>query len=120
MRRSFERPLASSRRQPCASLGGVRSEPPWNASRPPWRSEEHTSELQSQSNLVCRLLLAKKKIPAPKLFHVLAPRSPPASRQGFGTARINSSVLRRGTRVIIMPSATPPTSVADCSEGWLT
>src|SRR2546430_6651853 len=30
------------------------------------RSEEHTSELQSQSNLVCRLLLEKKKkkIPA--------------------------------------------------------
>src|SRR2546430_13076585 len=25
----------------------------------PWRSEEHTSELQSQSNLVCRLLLEK-------------------------------------------------------------
>src|SRR2546430_9231073 len=32
------------------------------------RSEEHTSELQSQSNLVCRLLLEKKK-----------PRSPSAS-----------------------------------------
>src|SRR2546430_12622760 len=30
-----------------------------------WRSEEHTSELQSQSNLVCRLLLGKKK----KLIH---------------------------------------------------
>src|SRR2546430_4506457 len=28
----------------------------------PLRSEEHTSELQSQSNLVCRLLLEKKKI----------------------------------------------------------
>src|SRR2546430_11682314 len=27
----------------------------------PARSEEHTSELQSQSNLVCRLLLEKKK-----------------------------------------------------------
>src|SRR2546430_8974417 len=27
------------------------------------RSEEHTSELQSQSNLVCRLLLEKKKHP---------------------------------------------------------
>src|SRR2546430_8515772 len=27
------------------------------------RSEEHTSELQSQSNLVCRLLLEKKKKP---------------------------------------------------------
>src|SRR2546427_4510750 len=29
----------------------------------PSRSEEHTSELQSQSNLVCRLLLEKKKNP---------------------------------------------------------
>src|SRR2546430_7762948 len=29
------------------------------------RSEEHTSELQSQSNLVCRLLLEKKKIAQP-------------------------------------------------------
>src|SRR2546427_5468518 len=29
------------------------------------RSEEHTSELQSQSNLVCRLLLEKKKIHNP-------------------------------------------------------
>src|SRR2546430_8024729 len=29
--------------------------------REPARSEEHTSELQSQSNLVCRLLLEKKK-----------------------------------------------------------
>src|SRR5438270_7236888 len=28
---------------------------------PSQRSEEHTSELQSQSNLVCRLLLEKKK-----------------------------------------------------------
>src|SRR2546427_6331178 len=28
----------------------------------PRRSEEHTSELQSQSNLVCRLLLEKKTI----------------------------------------------------------
>src|SRR5256885_5409400 len=27
-----------------------------------WRSEEHTSELQSPCNLVCRLLLEKKKI----------------------------------------------------------
>src|SRR3989475_6761874 len=31
------------------------------AIRPGPRSEEHTSELQSQSNLVCRLLLEKKK-----------------------------------------------------------
>src|SRR2546430_9776332 len=31
------------------------------------RSEEHTSELQSQSNLVCRLLLEKKKTTAGSL-----------------------------------------------------
>src|SRR2546430_4916176 len=38
--------------------------PPWRPatiSCPVRRSEEHTSELQSQSNLVCRLLLEKKK-----------------------------------------------------------
>src|SRR2546430_4294699 len=38
-------------------------------SSPASRSEEHTSELQSQSNLVCRLLLEKKKI-RNQLFHV--------------------------------------------------
>src|SRR2546427_6500275 len=37
--------------------GGAYANPPYEA----WRSEEHTSELQSQSNLVCRLLLEKKK-----------------------------------------------------------
>src|SRR5256886_5910188 len=34
---------------------------PAEAARVSPRSEEHTSELQSQSNLVCRLLLEKKK-----------------------------------------------------------
>src|SRR2546430_9675170 len=33
----------------------------WPPAYEPARSEEHTSELQSQSNLVCRLLLEKKK-----------------------------------------------------------
>src|SRR2546428_3765263 len=33
----------------------------WFASRAEQRSEEHTSELQSRSDLVCRLLLEKKK-----------------------------------------------------------
>src|SRR5256885_15780638 len=36
-----------------------RAAPPAPAGR--WRSEEHTSELQSPCNLVCRLLLEKKK-----------------------------------------------------------
>src|SRR2546430_9989948 len=46
------------------------------------RSEEHTSELQSQSNLVCRLLLEKKKIKSNAHDHGPAARlsreSPPA------------------------------------------
>src|SRR2546430_8319558 len=42
------------------------------------RSEEHTSELQSQSNLVCRLLLEKKKNNHENLSssrHMTLPRS---------------------------------------------
>src|SRR6478736_8773124 len=43
----------------CGAASGRRSRPPRIAR--PRRSEEHTSELQSQSNLVCRLLLEKQK-----------------------------------------------------------
>src|SRR2546430_6933491 len=43
------------------------------------RSEEHTSELQSQSNLVCRLLLEKKKTPiANSQPYVFTCRDPPS------------------------------------------
>src|SRR5260370_30731352 len=35
-----------------------------------FRSEEHTSELQSHLNLVCRLLLDKKNHPPPRALHV--------------------------------------------------
>src|SRR5207302_6065213 len=48
-----------------------------NSSRlqaPAFRSEEHTSELQSRENLVCRLLLEKKKKNLPQWIH---PRTPP-------------------------------------------
>src|SRR2546430_10131224 len=45
-----------------AADGGLRGRrAPCDAARLRRRSEEHTSELQSQSNLVCRLLLEKKK-----------------------------------------------------------
>src|SRR2546430_6078846 len=37
------------------------------------RSEEHTSELQSQSNLVCRLLLEKKNRPKIGFKNISAP-----------------------------------------------
>src|SRR5205085_3802933 len=48
----------------CLSTGralGVRSTISCGTACSRLRSEEHTSELQSQSNLVCRLLLEKKK-----------------------------------------------------------
>src|SRR2546427_8880213 len=48
-----------------AARSALMVQPPARGTRtvivPASRSEEHTSELQSQSNLVCRLLLEKKK-----------------------------------------------------------
>src|SRR2546430_9547793 len=49
---------APSRRRPAPAAARGRAP---DSRRRPARSEEHTSELQSQSNLVCRLLLEKKK-----------------------------------------------------------
>src|SRR2546427_6931210 len=43
----------------------------------PGRSEEHTSELQSQSNLVCRLLLEKKKKHKDRVAQRLRHNEPP-------------------------------------------
>src|SRR5256885_8277425 len=42
-----------------------------------WRSEEHTSELQSPCNLVCRLLLEKKKNLSIRI-HLSSPLSTPS------------------------------------------
>src|SRR5438067_6417575 len=55
---------------------GIQNDPvryPWGPSS---RSEEHTSELQSRFDLVCRLLLEKKKIMhSEQSFCVTLPRS---------------------------------------------
>src|SRR5690606_41009906 len=51
------RPVASAHRDLTASRSGYAVGRPGCYSR----SEEHTSELQSRENLVCRLLLEKKK-----------------------------------------------------------
>src|SRR3712207_8538098 len=51
------------------AYGGKRS----RLARPPARSEEHTSELQSRQYLVCRLLLEKKKTKdtkSPRIFTI--------------------------------------------------
>src|SRR2546430_12130051 len=71
-RSSLEKP---ERGKSTNRVGGHRQRPPRQADlqRSPGayecqkrgRSEEHTSELQSQSNLVCRLLLEKKKKKVP-------------------------------------------------------
>src|SRR2546430_7255503 len=52
------------------------------------RSEEHTSELQSQSNLVCRLLLEKKTyfVPSNNSVHYLP---------SFSTPSMFASIQRR-------------------------
>src|SRR5438034_3725981 len=54
--------LADLRRRPQRSNSGrCRADETQNGSNSNSRSEEHTSELQSHSDLVCRLLLEKKK-----------------------------------------------------------
>src|SRR2546430_13461353 len=56
IRPTFAVELGSSRPKRAAAIAAA-------AASIALRSEEHTSELQSQSNLVCRLLLEKKKTP---------------------------------------------------------
>src|SRR2546430_13433697 len=55
---------AGVRRQRRARAPRIARRPPDPDREREGRSEEHTSELQSQSNLVCRLLLEKKKKPS--------------------------------------------------------
>src|SRR5260221_5048124 len=49
---------------PCRRTSRGKIEGAWGRCCQPscWRSEEHTSELQSHSDLVCRLLLEKKNV----------------------------------------------------------
>src|SRR5256886_4781152 len=54
------------------------------------RSEEHTSELQSQSNLVCRLLLEKKKN---KISYDKRPSEPSVYSKNARTSSRYHSVL---------------------------
>src|SRR5258708_25599716 len=67
------RQFAGRRQDPAAALVVLADD-----ARPPVRSEEHTSELQSPDHLVCRLLLEKKK----KVARLLDTRAstPPGAR----------------------------------------
>src|SRR2546430_5861324 len=62
----FRSAVASPPRIPAAASAPGPARSPVTTRLP--RSEEHTSELQSQSNLVCRLLLEKKKKKKEDLF----------------------------------------------------
>src|SRR5688572_32225272 len=59
----FRSPPRGRARRRCRSGPASEAREIWRSRglAPGERSEEHTSELQSQSNLVCRLLLEKKK-----------------------------------------------------------
>src|SRR2546430_5324267 len=54
-------PVLNGYKRPQARTSINSTPPTWSKITRRTRSEEHTSELQSQSNLVCRLLLEKKK-----------------------------------------------------------
>src|SRR5260370_12443083 len=59
--RSVSMALAALAFRSCAGSAACAALPPNSFSPASLRSEEHTSELQSHLNLVCRLLLEKKK-----------------------------------------------------------
>src|SRR6202011_5567965 len=71
------------------------------------RSEEHTSELQSLTNLVCRLLLEKKKTETP-----FPPARNPAARDPRGSRRPQPSRAREPVaRASFFFNDTAPTEI---------
>src|SRR5256885_453029 len=80
------------------------------------RSEEHTSELQSPCNLVCRLLLEKKK--ARDLVHLGVARNAPAPlshrrRARWPLARHDPVVRARLPLATFHPLSQPPCTASD-------
>src|SRR5256885_10630742 len=76
-----------------------------------YRSEEHTSELQSPCNLVCRLLLEKKKQHSRRIHHLRAPAAIRASRRELsdpptgGASDPGRDSRLRGTRMVLLRRA---------------
>src|SRR5256885_6079500 len=82
------------------------------------RSEEHTSELQSPCNLVCRLLLEKKKINAtppasavtsPRRLRFAAPRSLPPPAAAPHAARPAKPLDQHPTHILPTEALLPAT-----------
>src|SRR5438132_4610916 len=84
--------LFRSRRRPGGNTAGFERaprSPACGCSRQSSRSEEHTSELQSHSDLVCRLLLEKKKKNNKK--------QQPTQKMHIRTKRVYSPASKRNT-----------------------
>src|SRR2546421_759585 len=80
------------------------------------RSEEHTSELQSRSDLVCRLLLEKKKNNAlltTTTTHTPTAHTPPTIATSYTTARTQQATpsSSRIAATIYSPTRYPTVSV---------
>src|SRR6266487_2068682 len=80
----------------------------WSGPAPRRRSEEHTSELQSPVQLVCRLPLEKKTTPTATSTPTPTP-TPTASATATATSTATSS-----------PSSTPPTTATATPTSTLT
>src|SRR5256886_12271116 len=83
---SFSSPTAPRRARPSTSR----------------RSEEHTSELQSQSNLVCRLLLEKKKKTE------IQPAFFPARADSYWTVPTSGVTIEQAHQPLHLPTARFP------------
>src|SRR5258708_14561646 len=104
----------AARTGPCGRPAAARTGPgPVRQGRPRerrFRSEEHTSELQSPDHLVCRLLLEKKKniathrptfAPGTGMSVAKPLRLIPSVRESFCSSALNliSTTIRRGYRL---------------------
>src|SRR2546427_8535321 len=88
----------------------ARKRPRWNPPssaltrrQRPRRSEEHTSELQSQSNLVCRLLLEKKK--KTRAFPAGHPETPSAYKSVGQPVLIPGDMATSSFVIVVLPTA---------------
>src|SRR2546430_12623798 len=80
------------------------------------RSEEHTSELQSQSNLVCRLLLEKKKSDARAVSYTISPDISWSLIISSRTSRQTRDIREQWRRSVPFALAVPATAIAGLSR----
>src|SRR5256885_4544065 len=94
---------------------GSRSPKPFIEAKP--RSEEHTSELQSPCNLVCRLLLEKKKTSHaamdPLLKAVVVEAASEATRESFRQRIVVNPMNEVAAEIDVEYSSSMPMDIPD-------